>query len=107
MYHALSKFIPNSILWSCASLYLEVVLKVITGFNVWVMLEHLLQCSAPNTGDRSKDIQKQIYCITVIYDEYLAPFVNISTVLQKNILLSQQEVSPTLLFEQVITHIMA
>ena len=66
------------------------------------MMEHLLIHNTPHIGGKADNIQKQIYDLNVILGEYLASFTNIGYLLQKNILLSKQEVYPNLLLTQLM-----
>ena len=58
-------------------------------------------------SDRAEDIQEQIYYLTIISTEYLASFINRVSIIQENTLLYQHTVAPNLLFEKVITELMA
>ena len=80
---AISNPIPNSVIRTDASLFYNVIQKVINEDNGLVVIDNLLHLRAPHLGGRSDDIQKQIYDITVIYSAYLASFVKISAILQK------------------------
>ena len=90
---------------SCYPGHLLKLSRTLTNNDDWTMLEQLLVHRAPHIGGRAGYLQKKIYDLNVIPIEDLASFINRSDVLQKNILLSNQTLSPDILFEQVVTHL--
>ena len=71
------------------------------------MLEHFLIHRDPTLGGKEDDQQKKIYGLNVIPGKYLASFIKRGATLQKNTLLSKKVVYPNILFEQLLTNIMA
>ena len=71
------------------------------------MLVHILQQCAPSLGSHIDDIQRHISDLVVISAKDLESFINISDILQKNSLLSQQEVVQNIIFDKFLTKLMA
>ena len=107
MYQSLSKAITNSILRPNAPLAYKALQHFITEDVVWIILEHILRIQDPYLNGKAWDLQKQIYYLHIIYSEDLAYFITKAAILHNNTILSRQYVSLNLLFEQVLTQIMA
>ena len=71
------------------------------------MLERVLRKWVPHIGGKVEDIQKNIYDMRVIYSDDLAYVINRESILHKKIIFSIKDVPPNLLFEQVLTQLMA
>ena len=104
IYHVPSTFqaIHNAIFCSSTTLSYKPLQHVITYDNGWIFLEHVLHKISHHIGGKAEDMQKQIYDMRIISSKYMASFINISYILDKNIILSTQFVSPNLLIEQVL-----
>ena len=104
---ALSKAISNYILSPASPLAYKSPQRVIVEDYGWIMLEHVLQIRSPHIGVKVGYLQKQIYDLQVLYSEDLESLINRAAVLNKNIILSIQDVSPKLLFKKVLIQLMA
>ena len=71
------------------------------------MMEHLLIHSNPHLGGKADYSQNQIYYLNIIPGEDIASFINRCALLQKNITIPNQAVSSNILFDKVLTHIIA
>ena len=105
MYLELDKSIPKDILLSVVSLTYKTLQHAITKDDCWKMLKHFLLNWYPYLSGKVKYLQKQIYDLQVLFKEFLAYFINRTSILHK-ILLSRQDVPPNLLFEKFLTKLM-
>ena len=107
MYQSQAKSITYTILRTDAPITYKSFQLVSTEDSRWIILEHVLYKIAPHLGGKEEDIQENIYDLRIISSEDLASFINRSDLFHKNVILSRSDVSPNILFEQLLTQLMA
>ena len=105
IFRSLAESIPNYIRSYAETLEYKSLQQVISYDYGWTILEHLLIHHAQHLGGKVDDLQKQIYDLKIITGEELDPSINIDA-LQNKTLLHEQDLSPNLIFEQVLTQLM-